>query len=85
MEIGIGKPVTMKSTGKREHSTTKKKDIAQPVKTCTKIIISRIKNILARCKRDQNTKIGNPENIEVKFKVRLLNIQICNLKTNLHH
>jgi len=29
--------------------------------------------------------IGNLENIEVKFKVRLLNIQTCNLKINHHH
>jgi hypothetical protein len=75
MLIGIGKlghPVmmTLTETGK-DHLTTKKKDIAQPVKTFTKINNSRIKNIQAKFKKDtKNSMIGNLESIEVKFKVR---------------
>ena len=71
MVIDIDKPVTMKSQETKELSTTKKKDIAQPVKTFTKIINIRILNILVKFKIDiKNSKIGNLESIEVKFKVR---------------
>ena len=71
MVIDIDKPVTMKCQETKELSTTKKKDIAQPVKTFTKIINIRILNILVKFKIDiKNSKIGNLESIEVKFKVR---------------
>jgi len=71
MVTDIDKPVMTKTQEKRELSTTKKKDIAQPVKTSMKIINLRIKNIQVKFKIDiKNMMIGNLENTEVKFKVR---------------
>lgn len=71
MVTDIDKPVMTKSPEKRELSTTKKKDIEQPVKTSMKIINFRIKNIQVKFKIDiKNMMIGNLESIEVKFKVR---------------
>jgi hypothetical protein len=87
MVIDIDKPVIMTfQETEKELTTTRKKDIAQPEKTCTKINSSNIQNIPVKFKKDtKNLMIGNQKSIEVKFKVRLLNIQTCNLKTNLHH
>ena len=71
MVTDIDKPVMTKSPEKRELSTTKKKDIEQPVKTSMKIINFRIKNIQVKFKIDiKNMMIGNLESIEVKFKVK---------------
>ena len=71
MVTDIDKPVMTKTQEKRELSTTKKKDIVQPVKTSMKIINLRIKNIQVKFKIDiKNMMIGNLENTEVKFKVR---------------
>jgi len=88
MSKDIGKPVMMTWPETKEISTTKKKDIAQLAKTFTKIINFRILSTLVKFKignKTKNMKIGNPESIEVKFKVKLLNIQTSSLKINHHH
>ena len=63
-------------------TTLTKKDTDKLVRTGTHLLTTSTQVKLQTV--DQNMKTGNPENIDLKFQLSLLNIQICNPKT-LHH
>lgn len=62
---------------------TMKKDIGPLVKTSTTSTNFKILSTQVKFKKENNMKTGNQENIEVKFKARLLNIHSINHRTRL--